>query len=335
VTTTYEQERAVAIEAVRAAARVCRSVQAAITPDVLEKKDRSPVTVADFASQAMVCRALKDRFPSDPIIGEEDASELSTPENAPFRVRVREELRQAGIDASDDDICQWIDHGNADAYARRFWTLDPIDGTKGFLRGEQYAVSLALIVDGQIVVAVLGCPNLSVDSSCEQPAGVILSAVRGGGSCVTRLDGNSADKPIRVSGTSDPAASRFCESVESGHSAHDMSARVSRRLGISAEPARLDSPAKYAVVARGEADIYLRLPANATYREKIWDHAGGVLIVEEAGGMVTDVLGQPLEFTHGRQLEANRGVIATNRLLHEQVLEALRIEYEATPPAKH
>ena len=43
-------------------------------------------------------------------------------------------------------ICQWIDHGGATHYSDRFWTLDPIDGTKGFLRGEQYAVALALIV---------------------------------------------------------------------------------------------------------------------------------------------------------------------------------------------
>jgi 3'(2'), 5'-bisphosphate nucleotidase len=143
------------------------------------------------------------------------------------------------------------------------------------------------------------------------------------------LEGVAGETEVRVSKTSEPSAARFCESVESGHSAHDLSACVSRRLGISSPPERLDSQAKYAVVARGQADIYMRLPANATYREKIWDHAGGVLIVEEAGGKVTDVLGQPLEFTHGRQLEANRGVIATNGLLHHQVLEALRVEYAA------
>ena len=76
---------------------------------------------------------------------------------------------------------------------------------------------------------------------------------------------------------------------------------------------RLDSQAKYAVVARGEAEAYLRLPTRADYREKIWDHAAGVLIVEEAGGTVTDITGRPLEFTHGRDLAANRGVIVTQR----------------------
>ena len=59
-----------------------------------------------------------------------------------------------------DEICSWIDHGGAVHYRERFWTLDPIDGTKGFLRGEQYAVALALIEGGEVVVAALACPNL-------------------------------------------------------------------------------------------------------------------------------------------------------------------------------
>ena len=121
-----------------------------------------------------------------------------------------------------------------------------------------------------------------------------------------------------------PANARFCESVEAAHSAHGAAAQIAARLGISAEPVRLDSQAKYGVVARGEADIYLRLPTKADYFEQIWDHAGGVLVVEEAGGKVTDVTGEPLDFTHGRQLKQNRGVIVSNGRLHAMVLEAVR-----------
>jgi 3'(2'), 5'-bisphosphate nucleotidase len=117
---------------------------------------------------------------------------------------------------------------------------------------------------------------------------------------------------------------RFCESVESGHSAHGDAAAVAGRLGITSPPLRMDSQAKYAVVARGDADIYLRLPTSADYREKIWDHAAGALIVAEAGGAVTDIQGRPLEFHHGRELVANRGVIVTNGRLHECVLGAVR-----------
>ena len=66
------------------------------------------------------------------------------------------------------------------------------------------------------------------------------------------------------------------------------------------------------------------MPTRADYREKIWDHAAGALIVEEAGGTVTDITGRPLEFHHGRELSANRGVIATNGRLHKRVIEVMR-----------
>ncbi|MGH7287460.1 MAG: inositol monophosphatase family protein, partial [Myxococcota bacterium] len=73
----YDRELSAGIEAVRAAARVCRAVaQRLVTADTHEKKDQSPVTVADFASQAVVCQRLERAFPGDPVVGEEDASEL-------------------------------------------------------------------------------------------------------------------------------------------------------------------------------------------------------------------------------------------------------------------
>jgi 3'(2'), 5'-bisphosphate nucleotidase len=321
----FAAERSAAMDAVRLAARVCQAVQSQITPDVLEKKDKSPVTVADFASQAVVCRALAAAFPDDPVVGEEDAAELRAPNQTAFRARVRRELAAIDIDGSDDDICRWIDRGGQGSFCPRFWTLDPIDGTKGFLRSEQYAISLALIVDGRIELAVLGCPNLPSHDAWDRAKGCVFTAVRGAGAWLRPLvDDGRAPQAVRVSPTGKTEFARFCESVESGHSSHDHSARVAQLLGISSQPARLDSQAKYGVVARGEADIYLRLPTKKDYHEKIWDHAGGVLVVEEAGGRVTDVAGRPLDFTQGRELRNNRGVIVTNGLLHAAVLAALR-----------
>ena len=62
------------------------------------------------------------------------------------------------------------------------WTIDPIDGTKGFLRGEQYAVCLSLIVDSKVQVGVIGCPNLPIDPAHpEKGTGCIFTAVRGQG----------------------------------------------------------------------------------------------------------------------------------------------------------
>ena len=68
------------------------------------------------------------------------------------------------------------------------WTLDPIDGTKGFLRGEQYAVCLALIVDARVQLGVIGCPNLLVDASKpDGPRGCLFVATRGQGAEQVRL----------------------------------------------------------------------------------------------------------------------------------------------------
>jgi 3'(2'), 5'-bisphosphate nucleotidase len=328
----YSHEQAVAIEAVREAARLCRAVSSQISPEVLAKKDKSPVTVADFGSQALICRALAKAFPDDPIIAEEDSAELRRAENAAILNRVVEHVRafEPESNPSPDDVCGWIDRGATDKYRDRFWTIDPIDGTKGFLRGEQYAVALALVVDGQVVVAGLACPNVNLTTSARADRvspGVIFTSVRGRGAFAVPMDQEGEDDagaiPIRVSENDDPAAVRFCESVESAHSAHGDAAAIATRLGIVAPAVRMDSQAKYGVVARGEAEIYLRMPTRADYREKIWDHAAGALIVQEAGGTVTDITGRPLEFHHGRELSANRGVIATNGRLQARVIEVL------------
>ena len=309
-----------------------------ISPEVLAKRDKSPVTIADFGSQALICRTLAEAFPGDPVIAEEDSAELRLPENAALLEQVLRHVRAARSEPAArrpspsmlEQVCRWIDHGGGGEYSERFWTLDPIDGTKGFLRGEQYAVALALIVDGRVVVAALACPNLPVHRETNRRRlGCIFHAVSGQGAYVAspgRAEGVApTPERLTVSRRDRAADARFCESVESGHSAQGDAAAVAARLGIMAPPLRMDSQAKYAVVARGEADIYLRLPTHADYREKIWDHAAGALIVAEAGGTVTDIAGRPLEFHHGRELAANRGVIVSNGpTASRRVLEAIR-----------
>jgi 3'(2'), 5'-bisphosphate nucleotidase len=339
----FEHERTLAIRAVRQAARLCQAVGGEISPDVLAKKDSSPVTVADFGSQALICRILAQEFPHDPVIAEEDSTALARPDNAQLLQQVLRQVRRAlaseaasgGNDATveitQEQVCRWIDHGGTREYSSRFWTLDPIDGTKGFLRGEQYAVALALVVDGCVTVATLACPNLPVEPLADskdatRARGVIFHAIRGQRAFMAAAgqDAVSEATEVRVSDRVDPREARFCESVESGHSAHTDAAAVAARLGVTSPPLRIDSQAKYAVVARGEADLYLRLPTRPDYREKIWDHAAGALIVAEAGGVVTDIAGLPLEFQHGCELAANRGVIVSNGRLHELVITVLR-----------
>ena len=331
----YEWEREVAVQAVREAARLCRAVAAEISPDVLAKKDKSPVTVADFGSQALIARALAEAFPDDPIIAEEDSAELRQPENAAILDQVLRHVRavRAGVDASETagldagEVCRWIDRGGTSAVSRPVLDARPDRRHQGLPpRRAVRRRAGAGRSTAQVAVAALACPGL--DAGCRRRATAKRAfspcGARGRLSCAERAGGGPAARAVRVSDRDDPAAARFCESVESGHSAHGDAASVAARLGITAAPLRMDSQAKYAVVARGEADIYLRLPTRADYREKIWDHAAGALIVAEAGGIVTDIHGRPLEFHHGRELAANRGVIVTNGRLHDRVLEAIR-----------
>jgi HAL2 family 3'(2'),5'-bisphosphate nucleotidase len=322
----FEVELSAAIRAVRDAALVCQSVQSnLVTAATLEKKDRSPVTVADFASQALVCSSLLEHSEIHSVVGEENAAELRETGAEATRDKVVEHVRNIrGAGISPNQALDWIDVGGVtpDGSLERYWTLDPIDGTKGFLRGEQYAIALGLIEGGRVVAGVLGCPNLP---GPDGSPGCLLSAAQGQGAQVRPLaaKGNAGAKPTRVSDIKTTAAARFCESVESGHSDQDQSAQIAAALEITEEPVRVDSQAKYAIVAQGEAQIYLRLPTRKDYREKIWDHAAGLIVVEEAGGRVTDVRGNELDFGHGRQLENNSGVIATNGPIHDSVLVAV------------
>lgn len=326
MTGSLKVELDVALRAATAAARLCKAVQKEMLElDSISKEDRSPVTVADFGSQAVVCRILREAFPGDPILAEERASALRQSQNRPVLERVAGFVSTLFQDANPEKVCNWIDWGEK-AASRRHWCLDPIDGTKGFMRHDQYAVALALILEGRVVLGVLACPNLPLEEGEPHgPKGVLFYALRGKGAFQASLE-NGEPRPIRVSNSllGDPNL-RFCESFESGHSDHEAQARLARALGIKAPSIRMDSQAKYGLVARGEADIYLRLPNPKTpdYREKVWDHAAGSIIIEEAGGRVTDIHGKPLRFGLGEKLADNVGVVATNGSIHEEVLRVL------------
>ena len=315
----YNQECEVAVEAVREAARLCVDVRKSLV-GAMEKEDRSPVTVADFGSQALVCRRLNSVFPGDPIVAEEDASVLRRGEQTEMRKTVCEFVR-AYAQADENTICDWIDAGNGDV-AARFWTLDPIDGTKGFLRGDQYAVALALVDCGEVKVAALACPALPVDmDEADGDCGVLFVAVRGEGTQMMPLAGGDV-ADVRI----DDPAWRFAESVESSHGDQDAHKAVARAVGIESPSLRMDSQVKYGAVTRGDAALYLRLPSPEypDYRENIWDHAAGALIVEEAGGQVSDMFGRPLDFVSAAQMEDNRGVVVSAREIHARVIDALR-----------
>jgi len=321
----YSREKEVAVAAVTRAAALCAQVRAEMVgAQSLEKDDKSPVTVADFGSQALVCHALSTAFPDDAIVAEEDSADLQKPENAAQLAQIVDYVQQVETGSTAEAICRWIDAGNS-SVAQRYWTLDPIDGTKGFLRNDQYAIALALVEDGDVKVAALACPALPYDSgNGSTQTGTLFVAVRGEGAFMAPVAGGDW-VPIQVAGDASGAASRFVESVESGHGDQSLQESIARAAGITQPSLRMDSQAKYGAVARGDAVLYLRLPSpkSPNYREKIWDHAAGVLVVEEAGGRVTDMNGQPLDFATDRKMSNNRGVVVSSGPLHAAVLEAL------------
>ncbi len=318
-------EATTAIQAALIASELCKKVQQDLIGEVsFVKSDRSPVTIADYGSQAIICKLINDRFPEDAIIAEEDSKELRKPTSGKILEQVARYVNDVIPGSSPAEVCDWIDFSSRHL-KNRYWAVDPIDGTKGFLRGDQYAVALALVEEGVVKLGLLACPNLHVDVGYpDGPKGCLFLALRGKGSVQLDMRGKNK-RVLSVSGVRDPSEAFFTESVEMDHADHELHERVARKLKITKPPLQVDSQVKYGIVARGEAVLYLRIPAPSerTYKEKVWDHAAGTIITEEAGGKVTDAFGKPLEFTSGIKLEKNYGIVVSNGVLHDAVLSAL------------
>ena len=314
-------EKQIAISAVLKAIPLCQQVQTDMgKADAVKKADRSPVTVADFGAQALICQAIGEAFPKDAIVAEEDSQELRKDPQLMQRVTGYVNSFTEGS-LSNQTVCDLIDRGGGEV-GERFWTLDPIDGTKGFLEEGPYAIALALIVDGEIKLGVLGCPDLPQKLDDRQAQnGCLFVAERGKGTQMLSLDGEFLEW-IHVCQTT----RRFVDTVESTHSDRDAHTKIAQQVGLIMPPIEMYGQAKHGVLARGEASVYIRLPNPATpdYREYIWDNAAGMIVVEEAGGVVTDVDGQALDFSQGEELTRNRGILATNGELHPQLLKCIR-----------
>lgn len=338
---SYEKELAAAKKAASVAARLCQKVQKALLQsDVQSKSDKSPVTVADYGSQALVSFVLERELPSESfsLVAEEDSGDLRK-ENAletleRITKHVNATLSSDGTynvsPLSAEEVLAAIDSGKSEGGSHgQHWVLDPIDGTKGFVRGDQYAIALALLDEGKVVLGVLACPNLPLASigggdkdSSHSQVGCLFYAKVGAGTYMQSLDGSSPIK-VHVSATKNPEEASFFESFEAAHSLHDLSSSIAKKLGVKAPPVRIDSQAKYGALSRGDGAIYLRFPHKG-YREKIWDHAAGCIVVTEAGGVVTDAAGNPLDFSKGKYLDLDTGIIVTNQKLMPSLLKAVR-----------
>ena len=314
-------EKQIAISAVLKAIPLCQQVEVDMMKSyAVEKEDGTPVTVADFGAQALICQAIGEAFPEDPIVAEEDSQELWKDLELMQRVTKYVNRFTEGS-LSTQAVCDLIDRGRGEPQ-KRFWVLDPIDGTKEFLRGGPYAIALALIVDGEVKLGVLGCPNLPQkwdDPQAQQ--GCLFVAERGKGAWMLSSDGEFPEQ-IHVSQTT----RRLVDTVESSHSDVEAHKQIAQQMGLTTPPIRIIGQAKHGVLARGAASVYMNLlkPGKENYRETIWDYAAGVIVVEEAGGVVTDADGHPLDFSQGKELPPGCGILATNGVLHPQLLECVR-----------
>jgi 3'(2'), 5'-bisphosphate nucleotidase len=320
-------EAVTAIQAAMKASLLCQKIRMDLVGgESILKSDRSPVTIADYGSQAIICKMIRDSFPNDAIIAEEDSKELRRTDHSKILEQVTDNVRAFFPTSSSKEVCSWIDF-SSNSITDRFWALDPIDGTKGFLRGDQYAIALALIENGVVTLGLLACPNLYVD--IHHPfgeKGCLFMALRGKGS--VQMDKNGlSEQPLSVSRVKIPSEATITESVEPDHADHLVHQSLAQKLNISKPSFRMDSQAKYGILARGEATLYLRVPSPSepSYKENIWDHAAGSIIAEEAGGKVTDVLGRPLDFSCGIKMVKNHGILVSNGILHNAFLKALEM----------
>ena len=313
---------------------------------VNKKSDDSPVTVADYAAQAVVTYILEQTFPSVGMLAEEDGSELRTNPELLKRVAkltnecMFEEEASSSSSLSEEEVLRIIDRGgrHEGGSDSTFFVLDPIDGTKGFINQRQYAIALGLCENGRIVGGVLGCPNMpmgkSDDESLEQlqteKPGVVFCAYENLGCWYSLMD---AEEPLGKDSflaTSDAFVksgkdgARYMESWgDSIVADHAFTNELSEKIGITKKPLRVDSQAKYGSLSRGDTHIYLRFPPK-TYREKVWDHAAGAIIVSESGGVISDASGEPLQFGKGRFLDINGGIVASaTPALHQQLINAI------------
>ncbi|KAM3429452.1 hypothetical protein NHJ13734_008166 [Beauveria thailandica] len=194
----YAEERRIASAAVHHASLLTKSVMRSIKH--VSKKDSTPVTVADFAVQALLIGTLSQAFPADGFLGEESAAALR--QDAVLCQQVWELVSSTEAwpgaasqgnkaltrPCSPEEMMELIDRGGLGTGGRhgRTWVMDPIDGTATFIKSGQYAVALALIQDGKEVLGVVGCPNLALDldhlesvPTDDEGYGFIVSAVHG------------------------------------------------------------------------------------------------------------------------------------------------------------
>ena len=306
------------LAAVRDAAKLCRLVQDNfLSANTKADGDHSePVTIADYGSQAIICRALQQHYPDDAVIAEESGAQFSQLVSADQRAQIAQLLSQVlRQTVAESELIAWLDFG-AGRKAARTWVIDPIDGTKGFLARRHYAIACGLLLDGQVADGIVAAPGYNDGEGA-------LFYTRDGACYRAPLAAGDGTR-VTVSRRQNAADIIAAQSFERAHASKSRMARARELAGLGkVRVLELDSMEKYALVACGDADLYMRLPrAGSRYAHKIWDHAAGAALVQAAGGAATDLDGGPLDFSQGETLP-NPGMIISNGAHHQRVVQAV------------
>lgn len=265
------------------------------------KSDESPVTLADLASQIYIISQIKDQFSEDEIIAEEENVEF-------ISIKAEDLINKCFNDLNlniSKDVINFIQYRGK--HSNRQWTVDPIDGTIGFQMGLTYAVGLGFMEKSDPKVCAIAVPNYNTNPLA------IFTAKKGQGSLVS-YDSRHFN-PIRVSQTENLNNIRFCHSL---HYDQPWVLKFARKIGIT-NFIQIDSMAKFCMVADGTADLYLK-PLDIKH-SFTWDFMPGNLIVTEAGGKITDLMGEQLKFKKEKCVWNAPGIIASNKILHKRILD--------------
>lgn len=275
-----------------------------------QKPDTSYVTPADYAVQYHLYTSLSEAFPEVAFIGEESLL-IHEYDKLPHIMRLASRLTP---NATLDSIAAALQPTHTTSEI--FWLVDPIDGTAGFIKNRFFAVTVSLFYEGKPVLSVIACPDDQGTSF------KMYSAAKGQGvQLFTSL--TSTTMPVQAGQSS---TNKFCEaSLAARNQQHFSTLQLSAALPGRPEAYRIDSQYKYALVAENAVDFFIRLPFSST-RSYSWDHAPGAFLVEEAGGIVSDISGAPLCYNPETLTLQNHSIILAsgNRSIHEKVLQVLR-----------
>ncbi|XP_004485698.1 putative 3'(2'),5'-bisphosphate nucleotidase, mitochondrial isoform X2 [Cicer arietinum] len=357
----YYKELEAAVDVVHSACRLCVQVKSSLFSTdgkVLEKIDQTPVTVADFGVQALISLELNKLFPSIPLVAEEDSAFLrSTNLVDTVLDAVTAEASSTSKPLTQDDVLEAIDRGGKDAFVfgskpATYWVLDPIDGTRGFLKASKalYVVGLALVVEGEIVIGVMGCPNWQEDESEKSSSeieegrealpgsGIMMIAHKGYGTWTKRLNSKPQSSGVWTRCFVDSFdiihKARFCIPESQTWESLPLSSTfnvTSNANDVGSSQILLlatccGSLCKYLMVASGRASVFF-LRAKEKTVIKAWDHAVGMICIHEAGGKVTDWNGIEIDLaadqTGRRIIFPSGGILVTNGNFHNQILHII------------